>query len=811
VMPDKKHLGNVKPNFLRPRWSKVLSDLWDNKMRTLLVVASIAVGVFSTGTIVSAYAILDEDIDGSYAAAAPVNIEIWTDPFYENFVRMIERVPGVAIAEGRQITGVRTSNDGSEWQNLNLIGVSNFETMGINQLSTLAGTQYPGRRELMVSQDFMADTGYELGEQIEVELANGTTHTLPLVGIVGDQVTGAGDFTAGPNAYVTIETLESLQMPGYYNRLFIRIEGDGSDKAEIETLADVIEEKIEHHHRQIYRTEVKVSDEHPLAGLILAVLGVLGALGGLITFLSGSLIINTLNALLNQHMRQIGVMKLVGGRSYQILGMYMTLIFTYGLIALVIAVPTGAAAGYALASYIAYTMNVSLQDFRIIPLALIVQVLIAILIPLGAGFFPTIKGARTNVRRAISNDRPGAQSSGSDWFNRLTTWLRFISRPILLSIRNTFRRTGRLLLTIFTLTVAGAIFIAVFNVRNSMSAFMDQITMHFLGDVTLRFSQPYPITEIEKMVLPIPGVVSVEGWGAVYTEIWDEDDNVVENMTVIAPPSDTALLDPDIVAGRWLLPGEEKAVVLSDSIYTTYPNLQPNDTILVKVPGQRVTEWTVVGFFRFVSMAGDTLAYGDYEYIADLLDLPNQSYSYRVITDQHNLERQKEIAQILDKFLTDRGFQVSGVMPGLIIREDNSRAINILVVFLLIMALLTAFVGSIGLTGTMGMNVLERTREIGVMRAIGAIDLEIMKSVVIEGVTIGSITWVLAIGVSFPISKILLKIISDSMMGSSMDLSFTSQGVTIWLGAVILLSISASMLPARNAARLTINEVLAYE
>ena len=191
--------------------------------------------------------ILDADIDGSYAAAAPVNIEIWTDPFEEDFVRIIERVPGVAAAEGRQITGIRTSNDGSEWQNLSLIGVADFETMGINQLSTLAGTQYPGRREMIVSQDFMADTGYALGEQIEVELANGTTHTLPLVGIVGDQVTGAGDVTAGPKVYMTIETLESLRMPGYFNRLYVRIDGDGSDEAEIEALAEVVEEKIERH------------------------------------------------------------------------------------------------------------------------------------------------------------------------------------------------------------------------------------------------------------------------------------------------------------------------------------------------------------------------------------------------------------------------------------------------------------------------------------------------------------------------------------------------------------------------------------
>ena len=801
----------VKPNPLKPRWNKVLADLWDNKMRTLLVVASIAVGVFSIGMIVSAYVIIAEDIDRSYALASPVNIEIWSDPFFDDFVKVVERIPGVAAAEGRQITSVRASDDGVEWQDLNLIAISDFENLNVNQISALSGTPYPGRRELLVSADFMADTGFKVGDQIQVELATGETHTLPLVGVIADQVTDAGDFTADPKLYVTMDTLESLGISKYYNRLFVRINGAGSDEAEIEALAAEVEYKVERSQRKIYRSELKVTDQHPLRSLILAVLGVLGALGGLITFLSGSLIINTLNALLAQHLRQIGIMKLIGGRSFQILAMYMILIFMYGLIALIIAVPTAAIAGYAQARYIASTMNATLQEFRVIPFAILVQVLIAFLIPLAAGFFPVNKGSKTNVRRAITNDNTRNQSSGLGWINQLTQRIRFIARPIMLSIRNTFRQTARLLLTIFTLTVAGAIFIAVFNVRTSMTAFMDQLSMYFMGDVTLSFSEPYPITRIEKAVMSIPGVTSVEGWGGVGAEIWDEDENVLDNMFVIAPPYDTDLIDPDIIAGRWLKPGEKKAVVPADTIYSYYPDIQPGDKIIVKIPGQREEEWTVVGIFRFVSMVGDTLAYADYDYVADLLDLSNLAYSYRVMTEEHSLEKQKEVAQLLNTYLTDHGFQVNSINPGLLIQEENSRSIDVLVVFLLIMALLTAFVGSIGLTGTMGMNVLERTREIGVMRAIGAIDWEIIKSVVIEGVMIGLITWFLAIGVSYPISDILLKIISESMMGSSMDLTFAPEGVVIWLGVVILLSIAASILPARNAARLTINEVLAYE
>ena len=100
------------------------------------------------------------------------------------------------------------------------------------------------------------------------------------------------------------------------------------------------------------------------------------------------------------------------------------------------------------------------------------------------------------------------------------------------------------------------------------------------------------------------------------------------------------------------------------------------------------------------------------------------------------------------------------IEAGKVTRQQQSQSMNILVIFLLIMAILTAVVGSIGLMGTMGMNVLERTREIGVMRAIGAVDGEIVKSVVVEGMMIGLISFTVAAVLSLPISFVLLRIIS---------------------------------------------------
>jgi putative ABC transport system permease protein len=803
--------NEVKPNVLKPRWTKVFSDLWDDKTRTTLVVASIAVGVFAVGMIITALMILREDNNISYASANPANIEIWTDPFRGDLVRVIEKVPDIDEVEGRHIVSIRARRGDENWQGLKLVGVPDFENMGINQLGILEGSPIPGKGEIILSQDMMNSTGYQVGDMIEIELPDGSTHQLTVAGLVSDQTSARPDTNATSNAFVTLDTIRSLGLGNNYNRLLITVAGDGSNELFIASVASQVEDKIESHNRAVYRTEKNKSNEHPMTDTILAMMGVLGALGILITILSISLIINTLNAMMTQQLRQIGVMKLIGASSFQILGMYLSLIVVYGVIALLIAVPLGTLAGNALAGFVTNLMGAELQGFSIIPIAITVQVLLAFLIPLAAGFFPVNRGSRTNVRRAISNYRPRNQAASQGFLNRSGRWVSWISRPILLSFRNTFRKKGRLILTIFTLTIAGAVFIGVFNVQASMNNLMDQLMQHFLGDVTITFNRPYNTSKVERDLLAVPGVVGVEGWGAAGGDILDENDDVMTSLAIIAPPQDSQLVDPDIVAGRWLEPGEKKAMVISDTIYDYYPDIEPGDQLIVEIPGNREEEWEVVGIYRFVSMLGEPMAYANFEFVADKVNMPNQATSFRITTIPTEGDSLQTLIQRIETQLDNKGYAVQSLEAGDIMREGATTGVNTLIIFLLIMALLTAFVGSIGLMGTMSINVLERTREIGVMRTIGAVDLVVMQSVVIEGLVIGLITWVIAIGLSYPISFALLQIIGQAMAGSSFALIFTPLGVALWLAVVILLSIIASVMPARNAARLTINEVLAYE
>jgi putative ABC transport system permease protein len=464
------------------------------------------------------------------------------------------------------------------------------------------------------------------------------------------------------------------------------------------------------------------------------------------------------------------------------------------------------------------------MGYRIIPLAFLVQIVVGLAVPLLAGLVPALHGSRATVLRALTGDSgtegkktiPGWTSKESA-LDRFQAWISralgrrgiHIPRPILVSLRNTFRRKGRLLLTLFTLTMAGAIFVAVFNVQVSLHDYIDQIGRYFLADVTLDFDRPYRLNQVKTVAMQVPGVVKIEGWAYASAEVLYPDSSLADTITILAPPSDSDLVSPLLIEGRWIQPGDEKVITVSEAILSMFPDLHAGQSLRIRING-REDDWLVVGIFKFVNQEG-TIAYSTYETISRLSHAANRSFSYRIVTDQHTPAYQKMMGETLDSYFRAKGFHVSQARTGQSTLEVASSSLDILVNFLLIMALLTALVGSIGLTGTMGMNVMERTREIGVMRSIGAVDREVMRTVIVEGMVIGGLSWLIGALLSFPFTYLLSYIISLAVFNSPISVHFTFTGFLIWLLVVLALSAVASVLPARNAARLTIREVLAYE
>ncbi len=807
---------------MRPRWKKVTHDLFDNITRTLLVVISIAIGVFSIGVITGSYEIISSDMSASYALTNPKNIDIRSDPFDKNLIEMVENLDSVKQAEGRRIFPLRIRKPGTKsWTSVTLVAIDDFKKSEINKLDLVEGKPYPAKKEIILDQKVLDEINISVGEYLEMQLSDGTIKIMPMVGIVQDQATSAGDFLAPPLAFIDMETLSTLKQPQLYNRLFVVMSKNGDDEAFIRNEATKIKDKIEKNNISVLRMHITKTDEHPMANLIKAILGILLALGVLILFLSSSLIANTLNALLAQHLRHIGVMKLVGARRNQVITLYILLIIGFSLLALALAVPLGGQGAYALSEFIADKINFQIQGYRIVKNALIVQLVVGLAVPILVGLLPVLRGSKISVHSALSSinteskkrkasNRFSLYDKIDHWFRKTTTkrGIHF-PRPLLISLRNTFRNKGRLLLTLFTLTMGGAIFIAVFNTRVTLHDYIRQISNYFLADISLDFDRPYRVNNVKNAAMQVPGVSHVEGWAYADAESLSPDGRALDNITILAPPGGSTLVDPHLVAGRWLQPGDQKMITISERIWNNFPDLKPGDFIRLKVFG-REGDWEVVGIFQFPSQEG-TIGYANYEYLSKLNNQANQSFSYRVLLDNHDPENQKMMSEQLDQYFRDLGYQLREAKTGKSTMQRASEDLDILIAFLLIMAVLTASVGSIGLAGSMSMNVIERTREIGIMRSIGAVDKKIMEMVIIEGTVIGSISWLLGAIASIPITYLLSNIISVTIFNSPIQVIFTWTGYTLWLMLVLALSAVASILPARNAARLTIREVLAYE
>ncbi len=97
------------------------------------------------------------------------------------------------------------------------------------------------------------------------------------------------------------------------------------------------------------------------------------------------------------------------------------------------------------------------------------------------------------------------------------------------------------------------------------------------------------------------------------------------------------------------------------------------------------------------------------------------------------------------------------------------------------------------------------------MRSIGASDRSVQQIVIVEGVFIGWISWLLGVLLAFPIGALLAKTVGLILFQKALPYVFSAGGLFTWFGVVTVLAGLASFVPAWNAARLTVREVLAYQ
>jgi putative ABC transport system permease protein len=312
---------------------------------------------------------------------------------------------------------------------------------------------------------------------------------------------------------------------------------------------------------------------------------------------------------------------------------------------------------------------------------------------------------------------------------------------------------------------------------------------------------------VEAEARKVPGVTGAEGWilRAAIRERPDRTES--RGIALYGVPPNTRYLRPEMVSGRWLKDGDTNAIVIDDGFIEKDPDVSVGTLITLKI--RSVEEpFRVVGIQRGDLM--NTYAYTSREYLDGVLAAHGGVETLMVGSAGHDADTQSAVARRLTDEFSAKQMKVTDSITLSSLRQIISDSLQIVVVFLLILAALLAAVGGIGLSGTMSINVLESTREIGVMRAVGASNAAIYQIFVTEGVVVGLVSWAFGVLVSLPIGLLLTTSLS-SAMGFTLTFAYSPAGVFTWLLFVIFLSVLASLLPAYRAARVSVAEAITYE
>jgi putative ABC transport system permease protein len=332
----------------------------------------------------------------------------------------------------------------------------------------------------------------------------------------------------------------------------------------------------------------------------------------------------------------------------------------------------------------------------------------------------------------------------------------------------------------------------------------------FRHDLFIQFSHPVDAAQMLDIVRQDPQVVTAEAW--VIAPAYSTLDATAKPIALWAGPADSVVLHPKLLAGRWLQSGDEAAIVVDSHLTSDYPNLRVGDRLPLTLHG-RALEWTVVGIFQTVPnrLRPTATAYVPYQAYTTLTGTPGQANQVWVQGTQHSAAAQAQLMTNLDQRLKAAGLASDWAVTGEELNTSFATAFNIIIAFLLVMSGLLGFVGGLGLMGMIALNVLERRRELGMLRAVGARRWVITGSLAAESVFVALLAWGLGVLLALPLSAGMCWLVGKALLNSPFLYSFSAGGALLWLAVIIGLAVLASLLPARSALRASVTETLMYE
>jgi putative ABC transport system permease protein len=796
-------------------WHKIWFDLWNNKTRTLLAVLSIAAGVFAVGAIFGMSDMLLTNMDKSHHAVLPTHINVILEsPIERETLLNLKDVPGVeGIEPYNSVSILYKLHPEDDWRQGVIQMRDNYDEQKYELVQLRAGHWPKGKNEVSVERMAAQFLKIGIGNSVIFKIDD-KERVIPITGLIRHPFVPPPQFEDLAFFFMDSQGMERLGIPaGEFSSFYARVTPYSSDHAK--EVATAIKDKLAKQNIRVAAFVYEDPNKHWGRTFFDGITLVQELLAVICVIISAILVYNTLSNLITQQTDQIGILKAIGGRTRTIVGVYLVSTLVYGALAFLIALPLGMIVAFVMTKTFLNLFNIDFDQFQYSNQAVMFQALSALAAPLLAGLPPILKGARITVRQAIASYGLGGDYH-SGWLDRIVEGIgqRWLPSYYATSLGNMFRHKGRLLMTQLVLVAAGSAFLMVMSLNSSLSLTLDNFFKRQNYETMIQFRQNQRVDRVTALAQSVPGVEQVELQLVQAASMFNEGQLVKEagiGTNIKSVPEGTDFFAPLIVAGRWLAPGDGRAVVISrDTAEKNHIDL--GDIVTLDLGEMGKDKWQVVGFYEPVFVSGfvsDTI-YAPQEALYKSTKKYDQGSVLLIRTNSTNPEFTLDVTKELKDLFESKSMKVVDSQTQAALRTTNEWQFSIVTSMLLALSCIVAIVGGIALMGALSIGVIERTKEIGVLRAIGARSPMILGIFAMEGILQGGLSWIISIPISLLASPAVANALGHAMFGATLDYQYNWLAVFIWLGLIVFISAIASIIPARGAIRISVRDSLAY-
>jgi putative ABC transport system permease protein len=733
-------------------------------------------------------------------------------PIDDGDLERLRSLPNVASLDGRATFWTDLAI-GERIRRVWVVGVHDFGDQQVNVVSITAGvapTSGSGGPIQTLTEAQNERTGSlrtGIGDTLQVRAADGSWRPLVVTG--RGQTLEFGSTVAGgdPVLYVPSDAVNDLA--GFAG--FTRIEATlvDHDPEAAAAAVDALRSELAAIEPSVFYNdiaELRSPDEWPGKEGFDRFVSLFWVIAGVSLLSAIVLVATTMTTLVRDQHREIGIMKAVGGRGRTVARSFLTTALMLGGIATLFGVAAGAVLANLLVDFLGGRFFGVDPSWEISPLALGLSLAVGLGLTVLASLPALWRAARIPVREALESAGIDARY-GTARTDRVIASARFLPRPARFGMRNAARRKGRSLSTAALIALAVGTVVAFGAVSITLVTISEQTEKLEGGDIIV-----YGVTSsgdrlpldarAQEVITNVDGVAAAQPFaqshvaaGGVDTWAW-------------GLPADT-IYDYDLVRGRWFeadeVRGRARVAVIGRAL-ASQTGLDVGDAITVE-DRTGLVRYGVVGvddrmvndgkgLFVPVSTLLEVNRYGD----------PSTFWVTGTVNDTASIE---ELNGRILSALSSEGYSVGTALRHVQRAAEREEA-RMIVAVIMALGLPLVVVGMIGLVGALTTNVLERRREIAIMRSLGARSRQLRRIFRAEGLALALLGWLGGIGVGYVLGRVVLHFVGNAFH-TSFELRFPLWQLAVALLVTVVAALFVLHFPLRRVCRLQPGEGLRYE